>query len=241
MEQFDIGGVGSVSGNINKNRYVARAKISEEAFRRIVSLFALDLEAGKIADSTGFSRNTINAYLRRIRVRIARHCLEQAPIFKNLSQGSAFFVIGRTLGGGRYYKKGPGLLYGILRPDRRLFVEIMPDCERSTLAAVLSGTMYAQGQINYGYWKSFETPLTPGGLEDLFRQPSSANVFQKIISPEATLATFLDFCRIRLEKFRGLRSETIRLHMKECEFRFNNNGKNIYALTMDILEKDPLG
>ncbi|WP_027183473.1 hypothetical protein [Desulfovibrio inopinatus] len=240
MEQFDSGGTAPSPERSHKNRYVARAKISEESFRRIVSLFALDIEAGKIAESTGFSRNTINTYLRRIRVRIARYCLEQAPIFKKLSHGSAFFIIGRTLGGGRYYKKGPGLLYGILRADRTLFVEIMPDCERSTLTAVLSGSMYAQGQINLGYWKSFETPLTPGGLEDLFLRPSTSNVLQRIVSPEATLAAFLDFCRVRLEKFRGLRSETIRLHMKECEFRFNNNGKNIYTLTMQILEKDPL-
>ncbi|MBT5026909.1 MAG: IS1595 family transposase, partial [Nitrospina sp.] len=38
-------------------------------------------------------------------------------------------------------------------------------------------------------------------------------------------------------KFRGLSKSTFYLHLKECEFRFNHRGENLYLLLLKITKK----
>jgi len=72
-----------------KNRYIFRARISERQFRRIVRLFALDLNAVQIADLTRISRNSINRYLHLLRERMARLCEQAAPMSGEFARGEA--------------------------------------------------------------------------------------------------------------------------------------------------------
>jgi transposase len=51
-----------------KNKYAHRSKISEAKFRELVRLFAADLDAGQIAEIARLNRNTVNRYLRLIRL-----------------------------------------------------------------------------------------------------------------------------------------------------------------------------
>jgi hypothetical protein len=60
-----------------KNRYQYRSRISEAKFREIVKLFALDLEATKVAELTNLNRNTINRYFHIFRQRIAQESKQQ--------------------------------------------------------------------------------------------------------------------------------------------------------------------
>ena len=62
------------------NKYKKRSKILEAQFRQIVKLYALDIEAAKIAELTGLSPKTINKVLYQIRVRIAEYCQQQSHI-----------------------------------------------------------------------------------------------------------------------------------------------------------------
>jgi len=34
--------------------------------------------------------------------------------------------------------------------------------------------------------------------------------------------------------------ETFNLHLKECEFKFNNRGEDLYKLLLKIFRKEPL-
>jgi len=43
-----------------------------------------------------------------------------------------------------------------------------------------------------------------------------------------------------LVKFHGIDKKTFNLHLKECEFRFNNRGENLYKLLLKIFRKSPL-
>jgi len=54
-----------------KNPRIFRSRISEARFRRIVRLFALDLNAVQIAAPCGLSRNAVNRYLYLLLERIA--------------------------------------------------------------------------------------------------------------------------------------------------------------------------
>ena len=65
-----------------KNKYVKNAKISETAFRQILKLFSLEMEAAKIAEFMGLNQVTVNRILSKIRARIAEICEAESP-FKN--------------------------------------------------------------------------------------------------------------------------------------------------------------
>ncbi len=60
-----------------KNKYIIRARISEAKFRQIVKLYAFDMQANQIAQLTGISRNSINSYLKAMRIRIAEFMEEE--------------------------------------------------------------------------------------------------------------------------------------------------------------------
>ena len=44
------------------------------------------------------------------------------------------------------------------------------------------------------------------------------------------IENFWGIAKVRLYKLRGMNKETFYLHLKECEFRFNNRHKNLYLL-----------
>ena len=48
-----------------KNRYCFRSRISEKKIRQLLKLFALDLEATKIAQLSDVSRIAVNRYISR--------------------------------------------------------------------------------------------------------------------------------------------------------------------------------
>src|SRR5688572_11011493 len=63
-----------------KNRYLKGAHISEKKVRELLQLFCEDLTATQIANISGISRITVNAYLKLIRMHIAKYCEESNPV-----------------------------------------------------------------------------------------------------------------------------------------------------------------
>ena len=85
------------------NRYVFRSHISEAKFRQIVRLFALDLEATKVAQLTHVSRRTINHFFQAFRIRMARECEHHAPVRGTVEVDESYFGRRRIRG-----KRGRG-------------------------------------------------------------------------------------------------------------------------------------
>lgn len=47
------------------------------------------------------------------------------------------------------------------------------------------------------------------------------------------------FAKRRMQKFNGLRSDKFYLHLKECEFRFNNRRDHLYHFVLDKTKTFP--
>jgi transposase len=62
------------------NNYIIRSRISEKKFREILRFFCLDLEAKKISEISGVSRNSVNKIIKAIRVRISFLCEYSNPL-----------------------------------------------------------------------------------------------------------------------------------------------------------------
>ena len=61
----------------------------------------------------------------------------------------------------------------------------------------------------------------------------------KTISIESSPA----YAKLRLSKFKGIKKQNFILHLKECEFRFNNRykkGAELYKILLKMIRENPL-
>lgn len=122
-----------------KNKYVKRAHISERKFRQLVRLFAAGLEASQIAKLTGLNRNTINRYLTKIRQRLAEYCNTQSPFSGEVEVDESFFGARRVTGKRGRGAYGKTIVFGIFQRNGHVYTEIVPNCSKATLQAVIRG------------------------------------------------------------------------------------------------------
>ena len=122
-----------------KNRYIKFSKISEAKFRALVRYFVHDLDAQTIASLVGLNRNTVNRYLTLVRKRIARYCEQQSPFKGEVEVDESYFGAKRIKGkrGRGAYKKTP--VFGILKRGGKVYTEIVPDCAKTNLQAIIRG------------------------------------------------------------------------------------------------------
>ena len=222
-----------------RNRYANRSKISEAKFRQLVRLFSLDLTACQIAELSGLNRNTVNRYLKAIRVRLAEYCEEQSPFGGTVEVDESYFGPKRIRG-----RRGRGagsktIVFGIFKRNGTVYTEIVPDCAKSTLQKVIRGRVEPNSVIHSDGWRGYDG-LVDVGYEKHFRVHHGANEFARGDRHINGIESFWSFAKKRLARFNGLRKEDFYLHLKETEFRFNHRRQDIYRTTLKILLKKPL-
>jgi transposase-like protein len=221
------------------NRYANRSKISEAKFRQIVKLFAIDLDASQIAQITGLNRNTVNRYLLALRHRVAEFCEQQAPVFGEVEIDESYFGPRRVKG-----LRGRGascktIVFGIFKRQGRVYTEIVPDCSRASLQAVIRGRVSLESVIHSDGWRGYNG-LVDLGYQKHFRVNHGENEFANERSHINGIESFWGYAKTRLARFRDLKKELFHLHLKECEFRFNHRGQDIYKVVLKILRNKPL-
>ena len=222
-----------------KNKYANRSKISEKKIRQIVKLFSIDLDASQITKISGLNRNTINRYLRGIRKKIADYCESQSPFSGEVEVDESFFGARRIKGKRGRGAFGKTIVFGIFKRNGSVFTEIVPDCRRATLQGVIRGRVNLETVIHSDGWRGYNG-LVDLGYKKHFRVNHGQDQFVHDKSHINGIESFWGFAKTRLSRFRGMNKKTFYLHLKECEFRFNNRGKNLYSLILKILRKNPL-
>ena len=222
-----------------KNRYINRSRITEAKFREIVKYFSLDLEAQKISILTKLNRNTVNRHLQLFRIRIAEHCEQQSPFKGEIEVDESYFGARRVKG-----KRGRGALgktpvFGIFQRQGRVFTEIVPDCAKATLQAVIRGRVSLDSIIHSDHWRGYNG-LVDLGYKKHYRVHHGTNEFARGKNHINGIESFWSFAKNRLIKFNGIPKSTFYYHLKECEFRFNYRDENIYLLLLKIFREDPL-
>ena len=222
-----------------KNKYANRSKISEAKTRQIVKLFSLDLNASQVTQITGLNRNTINRYLNQIRMRIAEFCERQSPFSGEVEVDESFFGARRVKGKRGRGAFGKTIVFGIFRRNGKVYTEVVPDCRRSTLQAVIRGRVSLESVIHSDGWRGYNG-LVDLGYKKHFRVNHGQDEFVQGKSHINGIESFWGFAKTRLSRFRGMSKTTFHLHLKECEFRFNNRGKDLNKLILKILRNYPL-
>ncbi|QJT09589.1 hypothetical protein [Oceanidesulfovibrio marinus] len=216
-----------------KNKYVGNAKLPQGSFTKLLRLYAMDMEASRIAGELGYSRNTVNTYLRRLRERILEESINPA-ISPDGEAPGVFFMVRARGNSARSRKARRAFIFGRVRGERRVCVDIFKGREAEVLPTLLTGELRIEGQVLEKCWQCFSE--VRGGELALHTVDTGLPTGK---AAAALVAEFLETTRLRLEKFRGIKHGHVRLHIKECEFRFNHVD-DVEAALLEMLSARPL-
>ena len=139
-----------------KNKYANRSKISEAKFRELIRLFALNLDATQISVLTGLNRNTVNRFLKALRERIAQYCEEQSPLSGEIEVDESFFGPRRVKGKRGRGAFGKTIVFGLFKRNGKVvYTEIVPNCSKNTLQAIIRGKVGLESVIYSDGWRGY--------------------------------------------------------------------------------------
>lgn len=221
------------------NRYYRRSKISERKFRQVVRHFAMDFTAADVAKLTGLTRKSVTSLFLRIRVRIAEECERQSPFGGEVEVDESYFGARRVRGKRGRGAAGKTVVFGVFKRNGSVYTEVVPDCRKRTLLAVIRGRIAPDAVIHSDAWRGYDG-LVDVGYSKHFRVNHAANEFARGASHVNGIESFWSYAKRRLQKFNGVPARTFYLHLKECEYRFNNRRRELSTLLLKLLEKHPL-
>ena len=221
-----------------KNRYCKSSKLSEAKFRELVKYFAADLTATQIALLSSLNINTVDRYLRLIRERIVQYCEQQRLFFGVVEVDESWFGAKRVKGKRGRGASGKTTVFGIYERAGQVYTEIVPDCSKATLQAIIRGKVELDSAINSDGWAGYNGLVDIGyghyrvdhGKDEFVRGPNHINGIEG----------FWGYAKVRLTKFRGMHPQTFYLHLKETEFRYNNRNNNLGRLILKMCRLHPL-
>jgi transposase len=219
-----------------KNKMLKRSHLSEKTCRDIIQLFSDDLTATQIAGITSVSRVTINNYLKLIRTHIARHCEDQRQGFgfpgtKTAKPADSLYAVNDTA----VYDYN--VYYGFYTVNDNVFTDELPLVNKQAIrefqqaswlprqeAGHVNGLTRYHAIADFDEWRLYRMD-TIGGNGKI---------------QQDGIAVFWGNTRSRLLKFRGMNKNTLYLHVKESEFRYNYREDDINKILLNIIYKYPL-
>jgi transposase len=222
------------------NRYYRRSKISERKFRRLLRHFALDLTASDAAHLTGLSRRSTTSIFLKLRKRIAEECERASPFSScEVEVDESYFGARRVRGKRGRGASGKTIVFGIFKRNGSVYTEIVPDCKKVTLQAIIHGRVTPEAVINSDGWRGYDG-LVDVGYAKHFRVNHGQSEFVRGTHHVNGIESFWSYAKRRLQKFNGVSHQTFYLHLKECEYRFNYRNKDLSSLLLKLLERYPL-
>jgi len=221
-----------------KNRYLKGAHLSERKVRELIKLFSEDLTATQIANITGISRITVNAYFKLIRTHIAKFCEERNPF--HFTNGTVTYHAsenGTVASNGTVSKKS---FYGIFKNDETIHTDKIANIDAEWMYDWLKGKTEGDRDIIEKYRLHVYNGIADFNSIRLYRINEAVPGVTRGKSHVDEIDMFWGLLKSRLIKFRGLNSGTLYLHVKETEFRYNYRENDLFELLMEILHKRPL-
>jgi transposase len=223
--------------------YIKYSRISKYKIKKILILFAEDLNAIKVSRLLSLNRNTIHLYFKIFRENIAKYQEEQV-----LKEGGEFELDESYFGGPKKKtqaeekrKRGRGAenkvpVFGIKkREDGKVYTQIVQNASKSTLLPIIRKMIKSTDSIIYtDKWKSYDGLILDGYKHQ--RVNHSKRYSNRNGTHINGIENFWSFCKRRLAKFNGISRNTFYLHLKESEFRYNNKS-DILKLLLKINKK----
>ena len=226
-----------------KNRYLFRGRISERKFRDLLRLFALDITADRAADLTGLHHNTTLALYRRLRARMAELAVADCPFHGQVEVDESYFGPARQRGwpGRGAARKTP--VFGILERGGRVHCQIVKNCSKATLQAIVEGRVHLSAEIASDAFRSYDG-LVEAGFRSHHRLRKYYGRDRARFSENGVhingIESFWSYAKRRHQKFNGLPARSFPAFLKETEFRFNTRDKDLYKILLASCRMKPL-
>jgi len=221
-----------------RNKYLKLTHISERKFRQLLRCFCEDLPAVRTASMTGLNRNTVNRIYKLLRQRLAQQCEHASPFKGEVEVDESYFGARRIPGKRGRGALGKTIVFGIFKRNGKVYTEIVPNCRKRTLQAIIRGHVSSESIIHSDGWRGYN------GLVEIgyghYRVEHGNDEFVNERSHINGIEAFWSYAKRRLSKFNGIAKETFYLHLKETEFRFNHRQLNLYKLMIKMIRLKPL-
>jgi len=207
--------------------------------RQVVKYFALDLTASKMAQVVAVTRPSVSRIFIKIRTRIAEEAERASPFSGTVEVDESYFGAKRVRGKRGRGATGKTIVFGIFKRNGSVYTELVPDCKARTLQQIIRGRVAPDTIIHSDAWRGYDG-LVDVGYKKHFRLYHSDNQFADRINHINGIESFWSSAKRRLQKFNGVSPKTFYLHLKECQYRFNNRKQNLFRLLLKLLENNPL-
>jgi transposase len=219
-----------------KNRYLKNARIPEKKVRELLNLFCEDRTATQIANISGISRITVNAYLKLIRTQIAQYCEEHKPYYHHNLQ---LPVIANKQSAPDVSCNNENNFYGIFKSEQAIYTSNISHVDAPWLNNWVRGKIRIEKSILEQNDLHIFDAIADFSRARLYRVNNGVH-FIKGKSKIDEIDLFWGILKSRIVKFRGLNTGTSYLHIKESEFRYNNRNADLFALIHSLIQKRPL-
>lgn len=224
--------------NRAKNKYYNRSHISEVKFRQLIKCFSLDLNAYETSKLTSISHVSCKKIYQKLRIYIFTNLLNNETSKGEFELDESYFGAKRIRGKRVRGAAGKTPVFGLLKRDGNVYVQIVENCSRAELMPIIEGKILESSTIHTDGWKAYDGLVLNG--YDHYRVFHSKDEFVRGKSHVNGIESFWSYTKRRLSQFNGLRDEMFYLHLKESEFRFNNRHQNLYVIMLYNLRKNPL-
>jgi transposase-like protein len=182
---------------------------------------------------SALNRNTVNRYLRLIRQAIARHCQRESPFSVDVELDESYFGARRVRGKRRRGARGKTIVFSIYKRNGRVNTQVIPDCKKASIQAIIRGKVDLTSIIHTDGFRSYDG-IVHMGYRKHYRVQHGEDEFVRGNSHINGIEGFWGIAKTRLVKFKGMSRSTFFLHLKECEWRFNHRGQDLYQLLLKI-------
>lgn len=202
--------------------------------------FCSDIDATKTAEILDLNRNTINRYYRVFREAIFRKQQEDLSMFfGEVELDEAYFGAKRLRGVNMPQKRGRGTgkqpVFGVFEREGRVYTELIPDAKSETLRKAIRGKVSLESIVFTDGWRGY-SGLLDMGYEKHFRIDKSKSFSNQNGVHINGIESFWSFTKRRLAKFNGVKSTFI-LHLKECEWRWRKEPKEMEEELWKLIKK----
>jgi transposase-like protein len=214
--------------------------IEEWKFPLLLRHFALDLTASDADQLIGLSRRSVTSIFLKIRERIAAECERASPFSScEVEVDESYFGERRLCSKSSHGASGKTIVFGIFKRNGCVYTEVVPNCKKATLQAIIRGRVSLGAVINSDGWRGYDG-LVDVGYAKHFRVHHGENEFARGDHHVNGIESFGSYAKQGIQKFNVVLACTFYLNLKECENRFNHRSKNLYYEMLRMLREHPL-
>ncbi len=207
-------------------RWINNGALSPAEWLQLITMFVEEKSVHQMKEEIGLSYNTVYKALTAMRFAILAHAIDARQLISSATGLDSYLNGNRLTGGPREMRMDTIPVYGILRRDDMVFIDLVPGFQAETLFHFHMNfhlKLIRTGNLVYtDRYKDYDALMFCGNESlpyEVIRR------YDELPYIDAVNDEFWEFARDRIKRFRGISCQRFPLYMKELEFRFNNRDK----------------